>query len=156
MGQWVLSPHTASRAKGRASLTSSSRRSSRPCVLAARLRRCEPPPSKRPSKPLCSRRRLQLYFRQPFLRSFPTFSCNCSSEHPSAGFFIDENRPSWPAARSMFSSMKTWGPRCKTSARAASSSSSGGGCAGPAAVRTASPCPVAAAASSLAYRLGVA
>ena len=121
MGQSVLSPHTASRAKGRASLTFPSRRPSRPCVLAARLRRCEPPPSKRPSKPLCSRRRLQLCLQQPFRRSLPVFSCNCSSERPTARFFIDENRPAWGAARRRVSSMKTRGLRCGVSALVAPS-----------------------------------
>ena len=65
---------------GRASLTSSSRRLSRPRVPAARLRRCEPPPSQCASRPLCYRRRLQLFSRQPFPRSLPTVSCSRAAE----------------------------------------------------------------------------
>ena len=128
-GNWAMctSPARSLARLGRASLTSSSRRASRPCVLAARLRRCEPPPSRE-----CLRGRM-----------FIDVGCNCApgsrvvaacprfpatvlaSTHPPA-FFIDENRPSWTAAGHMFSSMKKWGPRCRNSARAASSSSSGG------------------------------
>lgn len=51
---------------GRASFTSSSRRPSMPRVHAARLRRCEP--RRRPyllPRPLCCRRRLQLFWQQP-------------------------------------------------------------------------------------------
>ncbi|CQR28965.1 hypothetical protein THICB1_150021 [Thiomonas arsenitoxydans] len=49
------------------------------------------------------------------------------------------------------------GPELLAAARlAAPAQSIGGGCAGTAAVRTALPCPVAAADSSFAYRLGVA
>ena len=127
-GNWAMctSPACSLARLGRASLTSSSRRSSRPCVLAARLRRCEPPPSKRPSKPLCSRRRLQLCLQQPLRRSLPAFSCNRTGKHPAARFFIDENRPSRQAIGCTFSSMKRWGPRCRTSARVAPSGSSGG------------------------------
>ena len=53
--------------------------------------------------------------------------------------------------------MESLGPALQTlGARRAETFVRGRGCAGPAAVRTASPCPVAAAVSSLAYRLGVA
>lgn len=45
------------------------------------------------TRPNVRRRRLQLYFRQPFLRSFPTFSRNRASENPAARSFIDESRP---------------------------------------------------------------
>ena len=126
MGQSVLSPHTASRAKGRASLTFPTRRPSRPCVLAARLRRCEP------------RRRPNVHRSHCALdvgssstsgsRSFaasPRFHATVPASTQPPVLSSMKVVPPVGAARRGVSSMKTRGPRCKTSARAASSSSCG-------------------------------
>ena len=91
------------------------------CIKA--LRTCSPASPVRTAavlgalaRPHVHRRRLQLSYQQLLRRSLPAFSCNRASEHPAAGLFIDENRPSWPTAGRMFSSMKKWGPRCRNSA----------------------------------------
>ncbi|SBP87802.1 hypothetical protein THIARS_60515 [Thiomonas delicata] len=112
------------------------------------------------SRPYVHRRRHQLFFQQPSPRSWPGLSSSRAIEGaPGEGDFPRGKSCSHPLGEraTLGSVIESPGPELLAAARlAAPAQSIGGGCAGTAAVRTALPCPVAAADSSFAYRLGVA
>ena len=113
---------------GRASFTSSSRRASRPCVLAARLRRCEPPPS------LVSLRGRMFFdvgsncsLGSRLLEACPRFHATVpASAQPPVLSSLKVALPGG-ATRRRVSSMKTRGPRCSVLALVAPRRLSKGG-----------------------------
>lgn len=126
MGQWVLSPHTASRALG--ARRSRSRRDVRqgrmfvPHGFAGANRR----------RPSVHRGRMFLDVGSNCSASSGSFAASLSFPaavlaSPRSPSFIDETRPVGGAAGRGVSTWKAWGPRCGVSARVAPKRSSKGG-----------------------------
>ena len=101
---------------GRASVTYSSRRPTRPCVFSARLRRCEPPPSQLSIEALCPSTsaptvlpaaepsQLARSFKQPCLQSAP---------QGAETFNVENRAPTpWLTEPPEVRSLKARGPSC--------------------------------------------